>query len=270
MPENIGAVARVMANFGLTTLRLIKPRDEWPANPTPTPAFGAPPEENLRKSAFDRVWASSSGAYDVVRGVQVFASVAEAIHDCHRVHATTARNRELNLDVHSPRQAMPLIKDAVDQGQKVGFLFGAERAGLETRDIALCASIVSIPVDEAFYSLNLSQAVGIIAYEWRLLSQDQVRDAFPQRPIPSDSQNLRGLFDHLEEELDKGGFFYPASKREGMVRNIRAMLSRAGLSLQEVSTFRGMVTALAKGRGRIMQKRLEALHYKMTTPSPDN
>jgi tRNA/rRNA methyltransferase len=259
MPENIGAVARVMANFGLKTLRLVKPRDEWPTDPSPTPAFGAPPEENLPKSAFDRVWASSSGAYDVVRSVRVFASVSDAIYDCHRVHATTARNRELNLDVHSPRQIMPQIKNEVDQGQKIAFLFGAERAGLETRDIALCASIIFIPVDEDFYSLNLSQAVGIVAYEWRLMSQDNVRLAFQERPIPSSAEDLRGLFNHLEDELDKGGFFYPPSKREGMVRNIRALLSRAGLSAQEVSTFRGIVTALAKGRGRIMQKRLEAM-----------
>jgi len=104
-------------------------------------------------------------------------------------------------------------------------LFGAERAGLETRDIALCASIVSIPVDEGFYSLNLSQAVGIMAYEWRLSTKDRVRDVFTPKLVPSDAKDLMGLFAHLEDELDQGGFFYPQSKREAMVRNIRAMLS---------------------------------------------
>jgi len=124
MPENIGAVARVMANFGLKTLRLVNPRDEWPEDPTPTPAFGAPPAENLPKSAFDRVWASSSGAYDVVRSVGVFATVADAIADCHQVHATTARNRELNLDVNTPRQIMPTILTSIEGGKELAYCSG--------------------------------------------------------------------------------------------------------------------------------------------------
>jgi len=148
LAENIGAAARVMANFGLDELRLVSPRDGWPQ---------------------DRAWASASGADWVLDGAKVFATVSEAIADLNRVHAATARPRETMLPVLNARQSTATLYAGVQQGERVGILFGAERAGLETMDIALCNAIVTLPVDMRHRSLNLAQAVAINAYEWRMM-----------------------------------------------------------------------------------------------------
>lgn len=234
LAENIGSVARVMANFGFTELRMVAPRDGWPQ---------------------DRAWAASSGAHWVLEDAKVFATVAEAISDLQRVYATTARNRETQLPVLTPRETASDSFDATATGLRCGFLFGAERAGLETLDVALCQSIVTIPVDPKFHSLNLSQAVGVLAYEWRTLVLNAPPKAFTDYLSPPASlDNLHRLYEHLETELEKGGFFYPVEKRDNMVRNIRVMLNKASLTEQEIRTFRGMITALTKGRGRVLEK----------------
>ncbi len=149
---------------------------------------------------------------------------------------------------------MPSGENRVDDG----LLFGAERAGLETMDIALCQAIVTIPVDTRFSSLNLSQAVGIVAYEWRLLEMDGPKAAFTDfLDPPAAQESMQRLYGHLEDELDKGGFFFPVEKRDNMIRNLRVMLGRAGFTEQEVRTFRGVITALVKGRGRVLEKMAE-------------
>src|SRR5678815_2077865 len=148
LAENIGAVARVMANFGLSELRLVSPRDGWPQ---------------------ERAWASASGADWPLDNAQLFTSVEDAIADLQRVYATTARPRELQLPILTPRVAAGKLAQAVADGEKVGLLFGAERAGLETADIALCQAVVTLPIDPRFRSLNLAQAVAINAYELSLI-----------------------------------------------------------------------------------------------------
>ncbi|MDO8322349.1 MAG: RNA methyltransferase, partial [Phenylobacterium sp.] len=147
LAQNIGAVARAMANFGLADLRLVNPRDGWPQ---------------------ERAWSSASGAEWPLNAARVYDSVEAAIADLHLVYATTARPRELQLPILTPREAAGNLIHEVAEGRKVGLLFGGERAGLETADIALCQAVVTLPIDPRFRSLNLAQAVIILAYEWRM------------------------------------------------------------------------------------------------------
>lgn len=234
LAENIGAVARVMANFGLSELRLVRPRDGWPQ---------------------DRAWASASGADWPLDNAKVFDRLEEAVADLRLVYATTARSRGTQLPVLTPREAAAELHAADGQGQATGLLFGGERAGLETDDIALCHGIVTIPVDERFRSLNLAQAVALNAYEWRLGVADRPREAFAVNvDEPAEMAVVVGLYEQLEGELDNAGFFHPPEKRPSMVRNLRISLGRARLTEQEVRTWRGVVTALSKGRGRVLEK----------------
>ena len=233
LAENIGAVARVMANFGLEDLRLVRPRDGWPQ---------------------DRAWASASGADWPLEGARVFATLQEACADLHRMYATTARPREVMLPILTPREAAASLRAAEAEGLSLGLLFGGERAGLETHDIALSQAIVTIPVDPRFRSLNLAQAVAINAYEWRTQQADRPPPAFREGPPPADQAMLAGLYGHLEEDLDEAGFFHPPEKKPSMVRNLRAIFARAQLNEQEVRTLRGVVTALSRGRGRVLAK----------------
>ena len=234
LAENIGAVARVMANFGLSELRLVRPRDGWPQ---------------------DRAWASASGADWPLDNAKVFDRLEEAVADLRLVYATTARSRGTQLPVLTPREAAAELHAADAQGHATGLLFGGERAGLETDDIALCHGIVTIPVDERFRSLNLAQAVALNAYEWRLGVADRPREAFAQNvDEPAEMSIVVGLYEQLEGELDNAGFFHPPEKRPSMVRNLRISLGRARLTEQEVRTWRGVVTALSRGRGRVLEK----------------
>ena len=234
LAENIGAAARVMANFGLDDLRLVRPRDGWPQ---------------------ERAWASASGANWPLDGARVFERLEDAVADLQLVFATTARPREVRLPVITPREAAGELHTAASAGQAVGMLFGGERAGLETHDIALCQAIVTIPVDERFRSLNLAQAVALNCYEWRM----RVADTAPARFLdalaePAGQEAVLGFYGQLEKELDAAGFFHPPEKTPSMVRNLRAIFARARLTDQEVSTLRGVVTALSKGRGRVLEK----------------
>ena len=233
MAENIGAVARVMANFGLSELRLVSPRDGWPQ---------------------ERAWTMASGADWVLEGVQVFDSVAEAAHDLHTVFATTARPRETRQPVRTPRESARILYDDTASGLKTGLLFGGERAGLETTDIALCAGITTIPIDPKHHSLNLAQAVAINAYEWRTLVLDAPPPNFRENDPPAPGELQVGMYEHLERELDAAGFFHPPEKFRSMSQNLRVMLGRAAFSAQEVATFRGVITALSKGRGRVLER----------------
>lgn len=234
LAENIGAVARVMANFGLSDLRLVRPRDGWPQ---------------------ERAWASASGADWPLNDARVFQRTEDAIADLRLVYASTARPRETQLPVLTPREAAAELSRAAGEGLAVGLLFGGERAGLETADIALSHGIVTIPIDPKFRSLNLAQAVAVCAYEWRLTVLDRPREAFAHNiDEPAPGEMLVGLYEHLEAELEAAGFFHPPEKRPSMVRNLRVALGRARMTEQEVRTFRGVVTALSKGRGRVLAK----------------
>lgn len=234
LAQNIGAVARVMANFGLDELRLVHPRDGWPQ---------------------ERAWAAASGAEWPLNAARVCESVAEAVADLQLVYATTARPRELQLPVITPRQAAAELTRAAGEGQRTGLLFGGERAGLETQDIALCQAVVTIPIDPRFRSLNLAQAVAINAYEWRLtVAEDAPPAMFRPGAPPADGQALLGFYEHLERELDAAGFFHPPEKTPSMVQNLRSALGRARFTDQEVRTLRGVVTALSRGRGKVLEK----------------
>ncbi|MBX3477134.1 MAG: RNA methyltransferase [Brevundimonas sp.] len=233
LADNIGAVARVMANFGLSDLRLVNPRDGWPQ---------------------DRAWATASGADWVLEGVRVFDTVAEAIADLNTVYSTTARPRETRLPVRTPRETARILWDDTASGLKAGLLFGGERAGLETTDIALTAGITTIPIDPRHHSLNLAQAVAINAYEWRTLVLDAPPPRFREGDPPASNALLVGMYEHLETELEAGGFFHPPEKKRSMSQNLRVMLGRAAFTEQEVATFRGVIHALAKGRGRVLAR----------------
>jgi tRNA/rRNA methyltransferase len=233
MAENIGAVARVMANFGLDRLRLVTPRDGWPQ---------------------ERAWPSASGADWVLDAVEVFDSVAAATADLTTVFATTARPRETRQPVRTPREGARVLFDDASAGLKIGLLFGGERAGLETTDIALCQGIVTIPIDPRHHSLNLAQAVAINAYEWRTLILDAPPPSFREGDPPASGALMLGMYEHLETELAAAGFFHPPEKTRSMSQNLRVMLGRAAFSEQEVATFRGVIHALSKGRGRVLER----------------
>jgi tRNA/rRNA methyltransferase len=233
LAENIGAVARVMANFGLSELRLVNPRDGWPQ---------------------ERAWPSASGADWPLNDARVFQSVEDAMADLRLVFATTARPRELQLPILTPRRAAAELWQAAGEGLRTGLLFGGERAGLETADVALCQAVVTIPIDPRFRSLNLAQAVAINGYEWWTNALDAPPPAFRDGAPPADSAALLGLYEHLERELDAAGFFHPPEKTPSMMQNLRSALGRARFTDQEVRTFRGVVTALSRGRGKVLEK----------------
>jgi tRNA/rRNA methyltransferase len=233
LAENIGAAARVMANFGLTELRLVNPRDGWPQ---------------------ERAWASASGADWPLNAARVFDSVAAAIADLQVVYATTARPRELQLPVLSPRVAAADLSKAASEGLATGLLYGGERAGLETADVALCQAVVTLPVDMRFRSLNLAQAVAITCYEWRLTVTEDAPPIFREAAPPADGAAMMGLYEHLERELDEAGFFHPPEKTPSMQQNLRSALSRGRWTDQEVRTFRGVITTLSRGRGKVLEK----------------
>ncbi len=233
LAENIGAVARVMANFGLEDLRLVRPRDGWPQA---------------------RAWASASGADWPLDGARVFADLGEAMADLSLVLATTARPRETPLPVLTPRQGAARLAEACAGSQPCGLLFGGERAGLESDEVALCAGIITVPVADRFRSLNLAQAVAVNAYEWRLTQDAAAPPAFGVAEPPASNAAVMGFHAQLERELDLAGFFHPPEKRPSMVRNLHALFARAAMSEQEVRTLRGVVTALSRGRGRVLAK----------------
>lgn len=227
MGENIGAAARAMLNFGVSGLRLVNPRDGWP-NP---------------KAA-----AMASGAAFVIDQARVFESVDEAVADCEYVIAATARRRELMLPVLDPGEAAATLRKRVEAGENCAILFGGERNGLAAEDVARASAILSVPVNPAFASLNLSQATLIAAYEWsRAKEFSTVGTPLSEEPIAS-REDLARLIDHLESELDRAGYFHPPEKRPAMARNIRAAFTRAGFTDSEVRSLRGAVKALAKPR----------------------
>jgi len=233
LAENIGATARAMANFGLSDLRLVRPRDGWPQG---------------------RAWASASGADWPLDGARVFERLEDATADLRLVLATTARPREAALPILTPAEGAARLAAAAGEGLSAGLLFGGERAGLGADDIALCQAIVTVPVDSRHRSLNLAQAVVINAYEWRLTRASGAPPAFRDGAPPAEQAAVIGFHEQLEAELDAAGFFHPPEKRPSMIRNLRVAFGRAQLSDQEVRTLRGVVTALAKGRGRVLAK----------------
>ena len=227
MGENIGASARGMLNFGVHGLRLVAPRDGWP-NPKAT--------------------ATASGASAVIDGARVFEAMDDALADTQFVLATTARRRELSLPVMTPAEAAMSLRERVVRGETCAVIFGGERNGLASEDVARADAIISIPVNPAFASLNLSQAVLLIAYEWAQTEQLEIENPMAEETLASRDSVIR-LYTHLEQELDKIGYFYPAEMRETLARTLRVALTRAGFTESETRTLRGVIKALVRGRG---------------------
>jgi len=226
--ENVGTTARAMLNFGLTDLRLVRPRDGWP-NPSAVP--------------------SAAGADLVLDNVQVFETTPEAVANCRLVYATTARPRDMVKPVVTPRGAAREIKHAESNGYKVGILFGAERSGLVNDDIALADTVITAPLNPSFSSLNLAQAVLLVASEYRQADDDVLSRIVQTGCSPlAEKHALVNLFEHLERALDDAEFFRVAEKRPSMIRALRNMLGRTGLTEQEVRTWHGIITALTGRR----------------------
>ncbi len=231
--ENIGAAARAMKNFGLTDLRLVAPRDGWPN---------------------EKAAAMAVTAKDVLDEAKLYDDLPEALADLHLVYATTARDRGITKEIITPTEAALRLR-AVPSGEKVGILFGNERAGLENDDVSLADAVITIPTAE-FASLNLGQAVLLCCYEWFRVEDDTPASRVEHSPLhrKPTREELFQLFDHLEGELTRTGFLFPPDKREHMQRAIRATIHRAQLTYQEVQTLRGMIVALAKGKHRAPPK----------------
>ena len=226
--ENIGMAARAMLNCGLSTLRLVAPRDGWP-NP--------------------KAQRAASGADIVLEQTEVFGSVGEAVADLERVVATTARNRELTQRIVTPRRAAAEMHGWIGQGDQVGVLFGPERTGLENDDMVHADTALSIPVNPQFSSLNIAQAVLLIAYEWTMAAEDAPAERMSDHATrPANKEELANLFAHLERALDESGFLRNKAMRPAMVHNLRALLQRAAMTEQEARTFHGVIKYLAKNK----------------------
>ncbi|MHA1536836.1 MAG: RNA methyltransferase [Alphaproteobacteria bacterium] len=224
--ENIGAAARAMLNCGLGELRLVKPKNGWPS-------------EYAIKAA--------TGAVSVIEAAIVFETTAEAIADLGVVYAATARRRDMTKTILTPRIAAASMRRQIDDANRVGILFGPERTGLHNDDISLAEAIIEAPLNPDFASLNLGQAVLLVAYEWRM-SANAGASVASETPMPNtrraNRDEMAGLFDHLEGELDDCGFLLPIEKRPSMVRSLRNLFQRAGLTEQEVRTLRGVIAGL--------------------------
>lgn len=224
MGENIGAAARAVANFGLSDLHLVAPRDGWP-----------------NKIAE----ANSVGALNVINPVQVYETTAEAIQHYNVVYATTARPRDMRKAVMTPEAAITDMRTRHNSNQTTAILMGGERAGLTNEDIALAQNIISVPVNPDFSSLNLAQCVLLLCYEWRRQEYETEPLIMPQGDSPEANQGgVIELMQRLENELDNHRFFREEKMRPTMMRNIRNIFTRNHLSEQEVKTLHGIISAL--------------------------
>ena len=217
--QNIGKAARAMLNFGLTELRLVAPRDGWP-NPDAGPA--------------------ASGADAVLERAAVFATVAEAIADCSAVYASTVRRRDLVLPVVGPEDMAAAIGASMERS---AILFGPERSGLETEEVALASAIVTVPINPEFASLNLAQAVILLAYEWSKRSKLEQPPAKALEPAAPHGE-LEGLIRQLDEALVDKGYFHPPSRTQATRNTLRTIFTKTGWSSREVKAVRGIIRAL--------------------------
>ena len=228
LADNIGACARAMANGGLFHLRLVAPRDGWPQ---------------------EKAWRTASGADRLLDAATVHPTVADAVADLHHVFATCPRPRHIVKPVMTARGASAELREITSRGLKTGLLFGPERAGLDNDDMAQADALIRYPLNPAFMSLNLAQAVLVMAYEWWTAD-----DRTPTRTLMTNETNVatKGELDnfltHLIAELDESGFLRNLPKRPGMVRNIQHLFQRGEVTTQELRTLHGIVTELSLGR----------------------
>lgn len=220
--ENIGMCARAMFNCGLTDLRIVNPRDGWPS---------------------EKAVSASSGALEKGVVATLYANTAEAVADCDYIFATTARPRDMVKEVFTAREAARKARSE----KHVAFLFGAERTGLHNDDIAIANGVITIPLNPAYTSLNIAQAVLLVAYEWFTAGDITT----PAQLVTGDteiasSKEIAELVGRLEAEMDKGGFFRSPELRPTLVRNLQSLFARTRMTSQEASTFHGIISALIR------------------------
>jgi tRNA/rRNA methyltransferase len=208
-----------MLNFGLIEMRLVAPRDGWP-NPDAGPA--------------------ASGADVVLERAQLFGNVEEAIADCSTVFASTVRRRDLVMPVLGPAE---MAERVASSPERSAILFGPERSGLETEEVALANAIVTVPINPEFASLNLAQAVILLAYEWSKRSELAQPPAKELEP-PAPHGELDGLIRQLDEALVDQGYFHPPSRTQATRNTIRTIFTKTGWSSREVKAVRGIIRAL--------------------------
>ena len=226
--ENIGMAARAMGNFGLTRLRLVKPRDGWP---------------NLAAQR------AAAGADHILDRVELFDTVQAAVADCALLFATTARAHDQAKPVVAPEAAAREMAGQIATGGHAGILFGRERYGLQNEEVALADRIVTFPVNPGFASLNLAQAVLLMGYEWfKLATQGALPFAMPERSERASQHQMQAFFDNLVRELDQVEFLRPAEKRDTMLVNLRNIFTRMEPTKQDMHTLHGVVMAIAEGR----------------------
>jgi TrmH family RNA methyltransferase len=226
LAENIGAVARAMANGGLYHLRLVAPRDGWPQ---------------------ERAFRTASGADRLLEAATVHPDVADAVADLHRVLATCPRPRHVVTPLLTARGAAAELRAIGERGLRAGVLFGPERAGLDRDDLAHADALIRYPLNPAFLSLNLAQAVMVLAYEWWLAAEEtEPRALMTNETRVATKGELENFLSHLVRELDASGFLRNPQKRPGMIRNLRHFFQRGEVTEQELRTLHGVVTELAK------------------------
>ena len=249
---NIGMCARAMANFGLDDLRLVAPREAWPAS-------------GVSKKAAS---AAAAGGETILEAARLFETVEQAVLDLNFLWATTARERDQFKPVTTPAEAMPECAVKIARGEKHGVLFGPERTGLSNDEVALASAIITFPVNPAYASLNLAQAVLLVGYEWtRAITDTKPPFAMVQHSPPAPRELILSFFEYLEAELDKSDFFRPESKKPVMRRNLRNMLHRMQLTKQDVQTLRGVVVRLAEGQRSGAPRRKRAQVKRSAAPS---
>ncbi|MGF9695346.1 RNA methyltransferase [Rhizobium sp. 0TCS1.26] len=229
--ENIGMVARAMANFGLAELRLVNPRDGWPS---------------------EKAQAAAAKADHVIEATTVFSSLEEAVADLNFVFATTARNRDGFKEVRAPVTAAAMLRQRFVGGEGTGILFGRERWGLTNEEVALADEIVTFPVNPAFASLNIAQAVLLMSYEWMKSGMENGATTPFQKveQKPASKQQLIGFFDQIEDALGARNYFHPPNKVPRMIDNLRSVLSRPGFTEPEISVLRGVISSLDRFQRR--------------------
>lgn len=228
--ENIGTAARAMANCGLDDLRLVRPRDGWPS---------------------DKAVAAASGADSVLDKARLYPSIAAAIADLRHVYASTARDRYMVKREVTPRRAAEEMRELMARDEPCGILFGPERTGLINDDIALADTVITVPLNPAFSSLNLAQAVLIVGYEWFIAKTEPRPELLHTgHSRPARKEELLRFFEHFEEALFESGFLRHPDKRPSMTRNLRNLFQRAGCTEQELRTLHGVITAFVGPRKR--------------------
>ena len=228
LADNIGACARAMANGGLFHLRLVAPRDGWPQ---------------------ERAWRTASGADNLLNAATVHPTVADAVADLHHVFATCPRPRHIVKPVMTARGAAAELREICARGLRTGLLFGPERAGLDNDDMAQSDALIRFPLDPRFMSLNLAQAVLVMAYEWWTAEDSTTpRTLMTNETVVATKGELDNFMTHLIAELDSSGFLRNLPKRPGMVRNIQHLFQRGEVTTQELRTLHGIVTELSLGR----------------------